>query len=306
MTWDSDTKSDVTRGRGTGKGYTEISVTSPKEIEEELADFLIDNVTGGNGLVLEDQDGDVLIRFYIPADRTAENEIRKIKDFLVESGAIDPKSAVSRIRSKQIEEIDWVNEYRKKFESVEIDDVVVKSAWSEEDFPGKLVIILEPKMAFGTGKHETTQLCIKAIRHAVRAGDAVLDLGTGSGILAILAAKLGAAEILGLDIDTAAVENARENIKLNMVDDKITIEYGSMQRVRLRNHYDVVVSNLIKDGILELFDDFVQAAKPGGTVILSGVLSDQVDEMNRFFERKGYSDFVTTDRNEWVCYTMRV
>lgn len=306
MSEKSDANSEVTSDTPHGKGYIEIGVTVPKKLEEELADFLIENITGGSGLVLEDQDDDIVIRLYIPANGTTEREIERIKDFLAKSGNITTESIDSRITSKRIDEIDWVSEYRKKFEPVTIGDVVVRSAWSEEEFPGKLVISIEPKMAFGTGKHETTQLCIEAVGRAVKDGDTVLDLGTGSGILAILAAKLGAVEILGLDINTAAVENARENAALNAVDDVITIEFGSMHRVESRNHYDVVVSNLIRDGIFELFDDFVRAARPGGLMILSGILSNQINEMKRFFERKGYSDFEITTKNEWVCYTMRV
>jgi ribosomal protein L11 methyltransferase len=306
MSGESDPSSEVTTDPELGAGYIEIGVTVPKSFEEELADYLIENITGGSGLVLEDQNDDVVIRFYIPADGTAEPEIERIGSFLAATGKVTAESIGSRITSKRINEIDWVTEYRKKFEPVEIGDVVVRSAWSNDKFPGKLVITIEPKMAFGTGRHETTQLCIEAVKRAVKDGDTVLDLGTGSGILAILAAKLGAVEILGLDINTAAVENARENAALNYVNDAIRIEFGSMHRVESQNHYDIVVSNLIRDGIFELFDDFVRATRPGGLMILSGILSNQIDEMNRFFERKGYSDFEITTKNEWVCYTMRV
>ena len=306
MSGKPDSNSEATIDTTHGTGYIEIGVTVSRKLEEELADYLIESITGGSGLVLEDQDEDVVIRFYIPADGTAEREIERVGSFLVAKGEITAESIDSRITSKWVSEIDWVTEYRKKFEPVEVGDVVVRSAWSKDELPGKLVITIEPKMAFGTGRHETTQLCIEAVRHSVKDGDTVLDLGTGSGVLAILAAKLGAVEVLGLDINTAAIENARENVTLNDVDDAITIEFGSMQRAESRNHYDVVVSNLIRDGIFEFFDDFVRAARPGGLLILSGILTKQIDEMNRFFERKGYSDFEITTKNEWVCYTMRV
>jgi ribosomal protein L11 methyltransferase len=304
MPEESDPKPNVSTDPS--KACVEVSVTAPKTIEEELADFLIDNVVGGSGLILEDRNADVLIRFYVPCDGDAQLEPGKISRFLAQSGAVEVQSIPGRITSKRIREIEWVREYQRSFEPVEVGDVVIKSIWSENDPVDRIVIALEPKMAFGTGKHETTQLCVYAVRNAVKGGEIVLDLGTGSGILAILAAKLGAANVLGLDLNSAAVENARENIKRNEVNGRVTIEYGSMQKVKKRDHYDIVISNLIRDGIFELFDDFVRAAKPGGIMILSGILTDQIEEMNRFFERRGYADFEITTKNEWACYQFGV
>ena len=203
-------------------------------------------------------------------------------------------------------------EHLKKFHPIEIGDVVVRAAWSDEEFPDKIIINIEPRMAFGTGRHETTKLCIEAVRRSVKTGDRVLDVGSGSGILSILAAKLGAVEVFGLDIDTAAVDNARENAAMNNVD--ITFEIGS---VGLKSpkyprkspslshlHYDVVVANLNRDCIVDLFDDLVRATRPGGVLILSGITRDQVDEMSGFFEGKGYADFEIATMGEWVCYVM--
>jgi ribosomal protein L11 methyltransferase len=169
-----------------------------------------------------------------------------------------------------------------------------------------MVIAIEPKMAFGTGKHETTKLCIDAVMRNIKAGDTMLDLGTGSGILSIVAAKLGAVDILGIDIDAASIDNANDNIEHNDVSDIITVKQGSMELVEESNHYDVVVSNLIRDGIFELFDDFVRAGKPGGVLILSGILTNQIEEMSDFFKTKGYPTFDITTMNEWACYEMRV
>jgi ribosomal protein L11 methyltransferase len=301
-----DPESDAVPGDEDEKGYTEISILVPKVIEDALADFLIENITGGNGLVLEDRKDDVLVRLYLPAERSTEREEKRIREFLVDSRTVEPSDIDNRLSLRHIREIDWATEYRKKFEPVEIGDIIIKSVWSDEEFPGKLVIRLEPKMAFGTGKHETTQLCIDAVSGTVKSGDSVLDLGTGSGILAILAAKLGASEVFGLDLDSGAVENARENMRLNNVDDRVVVAYGSMQSVKVGDFYDVVVSNLIRDGIYELFDDFVRVAKPGGTMILSGILTNQIDEMSRFFDRKGHCEFEITSKNEWACYTMKV
>lgn len=300
------TKAKGNASRGARKRYVEISIRVPASFEEELSNFLIEKVEGGRSVVLEEVDDDIVFKFYSGSESAAMPEVVKIKSFLDDSGVVAAAEIEKRIRIRNIKEIDWVEQYQKLFEPVEIDDVVVKSVWSTDEFPGKTVIKLEPKMAFGTGKHETTRLCISALRKYVKSGDKMVDLGTGSGILSILAAKLGAAEILALDIDIAAVENARENVAINGLDDIITIRYGSMQKVTNENYYDLVVSNLIRDGIIELFDRFEASAKPGGIIILSGILTNQIDEMSAFFKRRGYSDVDITTLNEWACYVMRV
>jgi len=287
------------------KGYVEISIQVPASFEEDISNFLIEKVEGGQSLVLEEIGDDIIIKLYAGSTCAAVPEVRKIKSFLDDSHAVPNDEIDSRIMIRTIEEIDWVEQYQKMFEPVEVGNIVVKSVWSTTEFPGKTVIKLEPKMAFGTGKHETTKLCISAIMNCVKPGDTMVDLGTGSGILAILAAKLGAVEVLGLDIDIAAVENARENAGINHLDDRITIRYGSMQKVKNKKYYDLMVSNLIRDGIIELFDNFERAVKTGGVMILSGILTDQIEEMNTFFERRGYKDFDITTLNEWVCYVIR-
>jgi len=291
------------------EGHVEVTLCVPKDTEEVVANFLIDHITGGNGLVLEDDEDDednVIIRLYVKSRLTADSEISRIKTFLTNEQIATAQSVDGIIKSKHIKEIDWVAEYQRKFESVEIDDVVIKSHWCEKDYPGKLVITLDPKMAFGTGRHETTKLCVRAIVKTVRQGNRILDLGTGSAILAILAAKLGASEILGLDIDPGSIENALENILLNKVADRVTVVHGSMDLVVESNYYDIVVSNLIKDGIIQLFDDYIKAVKPGGLLILSGILTDQVESMCDFFSGKGCPDADITTMGEWACFVIRV
>jgi len=286
-------------------GYTEISVEILTDYSETVADFLIDNITGGNGLVLEEEEDKTVIRLYISADKDARAEIARIEKYLDGSDACMTGQTKDAVSSRHIKEIDWVNDYQKKFVPVTVGDVVVRSIWSEDIFPNKIVITIEPRMAFGTGKHETTQLCLAAVRKTIKTDDRVLDFGTGSGILAILAARLGAVEVLGLDTDVSAVENSSENIVINGVADTITIEHGSMEKVTKTDYYDVVISNLIKEGIIELFDDFIRAAKPGGNLILSGILTNQIPDMDSFFRNKGYSDFDVTTLNDWACYEIR-
>jgi len=287
------------------KSFLEVSIEAPSESVDSIADFLIENITGGNGIVLEDNDDSTIIKLYLRSDRDPENQLIRIRDFLAESWSLPGEDNARSVTTKEIDEIDWVQEYQRKFEPVTVDDIVVKSSWSDEVYPGKLVLTIEPKMAFGTGKHETTQLCIAAVRNCVHGGENILDLGTGSGVLAILAVKLGADHVFGLDIDPNAVENAAENALLNEVADKIDVAEGSMDKIEGTDIYDMVISNLIMEGIVELFDDFHRVLKPGGKMILSGILTQQVEELNEFLSQRNIKDYRITTLNEWACYELK-
>ncbi len=186
-----------------------------------------------------------------------------------------------------------------------IDDLAIKTPWDKTEFPEKRIIVIEPKMAFGTGKHETTQLCLRAIKKELVPGMKILDLGTGSGILSIYAAMLGASEILGLDIDPEAVPNAMENAETNNVSDIFAARTGSMEQVDKNNYYDMIISNLIYEGIVRLFDDFLNALKPGGKMILSGILDEQESQLTDFIKAKASFEIEIMQQNEWLCYILR-
>jgi ribosomal protein L11 methyltransferase len=156
-------------------------------------------------------------------------------------------------------------------------------------------------MAFGTGQHETTQLCMAQLIKDIKPGDKVLDLGCGSGILGILAAKMGAAECRGLDIDLAAIDNAKENIVHNNVQDIVKVQFGSMDKITQIAYYDVVVSNLIKDEIFNLYENFMRCLKPEGILILSGILTEQEEEFQGFIKLKNPHGYLVTRKNEWIC-----
>jgi ribosomal protein L11 methyltransferase len=285
------------------QGYFEISIIVPAEHEEMFSDFIIEQIAFG--LVTEELDNAVKIICYIPLDNNPQIKIDKIKQHLSRLNIFPENTEDEKIGIKKIKDIDWIAQYQKEFKPVFLDDLVIKTPWDENDYPGKKIITIEPKMAFGTGKHETTQLCLEALRREVCPGMKVLDLGTGSGILSIYAAMLGAEELLGLDIDPEAIPNALENARINDVDQHFSARTGSMEQVRVRHYYDLVISNLIREGIIELFDRFVEVLKPGGTMILSGILDEQNEEMLDLFRRGISADIEIMRLNEWLCYILR-
>lgn len=279
--------------------YLEISVRCLPKDEDLVAGFI--TTTLSQGLVTEVDDDDYVVKFYLPAEDSSRDKVEDLGRHLVKIGLVQPESLDRMISVRPIAEVDWIETYKKSFKPVVVDDYVIKSTWDTTEYPGKTEIVIEPKMAFGTGHHETTQLCMRQLAADLKPGDRLLDLGCGSGILCVQAAKLGASECYGLDIDIVAIENAQENIAINKVADTVTVEFGSMEKVRKFGHYDVVVSNLIKDEIFNLFESFIRALRPGGTLILSGILKEQEKEFQSFLKLKNPQGFLVTRMNEWIC-----
>jgi ribosomal protein L11 methyltransferase len=253
------------------------------------------------GLVTEVSDEDFRVKFYLPAEEDARAKIESLGNFLVSRGISSAELLTEIIAVKPVDDIDWIRQYQESFQPVVVDSVAIKSTWDKTNFPGKMEIIIEPKMAFGTGHHETTQLCISQLLKDIKPGYRVLDLGCGSGILSILAAKMHAAECLGLDIDLAAIENAKENVVHNGVQETVTVQFGSMDKVNRIGYYDLVVSNLIKDEIYNLYENFMRCLKPSGVLILSGILIEQETEFQSFLKLKNPHGYLVTRKNEWIC-----
>jgi ribosomal protein L11 methyltransferase len=296
--------SDTPYDKSTEEGYLEISIIVPREHEEILSNFIIEEIAFG--LVTEDLNSQVKIICYVPLSAYPEDKIQKIKKYIEVMEILAPDRIDKRISSRKIKAIDWILEYQKGFKPVIMDDLVIKTPWDENQYPGKKIITIEPKMAFGTGKHETTQLCLRAIKKEITAGIKILDLGTGSGILSIYAAMLGASEILGLDIDPQAIPNAEENAEINGVSNVFSARHGSMEQVQVKKYYDMVISNLIYEGIVKLFDRFVEVARPGGKMILSGILDSQETRMSEFIKSRVSADIEIMRQNEWLCYILRL
>jgi ribosomal protein L11 methyltransferase len=251
--------------------------------------------------VTEVSDNEFKVKFYLPVVEKSREEVEMLGVYLVSRGMTTSDGLADIISVKPIDDIDWIKSFQQSFPTVVVENVAVRSIWDKTHFPGKIEIVIEPKMAFGTGQHETTQLCIAQLSKDIKSGDKVLDLGCGSGILSILAAKMGAAECLGLDIDLAAIDNAKENVVHNNVQDIVDVHFGSMDKITQIAYYDVVVSNLIKDEIFNLYENFMRCLKPEGILILSGILIEQEEEFQAFLKLKNPHGCLMTRKNEWIC-----
>jgi ribosomal protein L11 methyltransferase len=280
-------------------GFLEVSLTVPPESEELIVYYITDFVT--SGFAIENGGDFTIIKFYLPHDQVASRSLSRLTDLLRSKGLLGDLSVEEAVKVHSIAEIDWVRTYRQQFKPVEVGRVVVRPSWDETRYDDRIEIVIDPQMAFGTGHHETTKLCIEQLLELVTRGDRVLDVGVGSGILAILAAKLGAAECLGVDIDPTAVENAAENARLNRVDNIVSVLEGSTDKIERQNCYDIVVCNLVYPDIMDLHDDLVAASRPGAILILSGILYSQKRDYLEFLQSKGSGDIRVSQLEEWVC-----
>ena len=225
------------------------------------------------------------------------------------------------VETSVTEDLDWINNWKQYFHSFRIgDDILIKPTWESDatEKEGDLVVEIDPGTAFGTGSHETTWLCIETLREHVNEGDSVLDIGCGSGILSIIAKKLGAGCCIGVDIDPIAVDVSKENAKQN----KLTVADNAKPAILpgtvsfyacdvitdkaakdalILDRYPVVVANILADVIkllLPIVRDFVA---PGGCFIASGILKEREEEMRKAFSENGYKITGCRYRNDWVC-----
>ncbi len=209
--------------------------------------------------------------------------------------------AMSTPRVRELAEEDWAEAWKKYYTILHVGErLVIKPSWLEyAPRADEVVIELDPGMAFGTGLHPTTRLCLRALEAYQRDATRVLDVGTGSGILAITAAKLGAREILARDTDIVAVETATRNVAINRVADRVRVEQGSLDAAC--NQFDLICINILAEVIVELAPALATALRPGGIVIASGILDFKSDDVVDALNAAGIALIEKTQEEDWVA-----
>jgi len=280
--------------------YIEARVEVPRELTDAVCNFIIDHIAGG--LILEEEEGSdsTGIIFYVPG-----NDDREYKRLLTNyfSALNNVLKDIPSIRERLIKNIDWIEKYKSLVGPVTItEDVVVRPTWSELAEKVPYEIIIEPKMAFGTGSHETTRSCLQLIRLHFKSGMRFLDLGTGSGILSILADKLGAAYIKAIDYDPIAVDNSRENFVINDVKAPHEIALGSIEKCEHDRPYEFVCANIIKSTILPVLSRLLELTAPGGKLVLSGLLNTDEKDIEAALHDLKQTAYTILHDNEWSTY----
>ncbi|MDV3428682.1 MAG: 50S ribosomal protein L11 methyltransferase [Bacillota bacterium] len=205
------------------------------------------------------------------------------------------------ITNKSIYEEDWANNWKKYYKTTKIGEkIVVVPIWeSYTPKDGEAVIKMDPGMAFGTGTHETTRMCIRALERQVKSNSEVFDIGTGSGILSIAASKLGAKKVTAVDLDRVAVDAARDNVSFNNINNVEVLNGNLMDLVK--GKADIVVANIIADIIMLLAKDVKNYLKDDGVFISSGIIKDRKDDVIEKLKTEGYNILNVSEEGEWVA-----
>ena len=214
----------------------------------------------------------------------------------------------------ETEDIDWINNWKQYFHQFTIDDVLVIPSWEEvqEEDKDKMILHIDPGTAFGTGMHDTTQLCIRALRKYITLETHLLDVGTGSGILAILSLMFGAKKVIGTDLDPCAIDAVADNCKNNGISPEqfellignIITEKEVQDKVGYEC-YDIVVANILADVLVPLTPVIVNQMKKGGIYITSGIIDDKEQTVVDAVKAAGLEVLEVTYQGEWVCVTAR-
>ena len=278
--------------------------------KEDQADMFIDFLPE-----LPPDEGISHVSFYLEDDGTDDTEILKQVKVALEDlrKIVDVGSGV--ITSDQTEDLDWINNWKKYFSSFYIEDILIKPTWEElkEEDKDKFLIEIDPGISFGTGKHETTQLCIKQLLKYVKGSNPkVLDVGCGSGILSIVALKLGARCVVGTDLDADCMVSTRENMKVNNLAEELgTFYVGNLiDDVELQEkvgtqEYEIVVANILADVIIPMAPVIPARLKKGGYFITSGIIDFKENEVKEAIEAAGLEIVEINHQGEWVNITAR-
>jgi ribosomal protein L11 methyltransferase len=301
--------------------WLEVSLTVNGELAEAVADvlarFAFSGVMMEQGVkYMDDEDagtpaGPIIVRAYLEMNDRIEETRQKLEEALYYLGMIQP---LPDPVYKQIADQNWMEAWKQHYKPILIGQrLVILPAWMNSPDPNRVAIKIDPGMAFGTGTHPTTQLCLELMEARVGEGDCppllVIDIGCGSGILSITALKLGAKSALGVDIDSGSIKNARENAGINQVGEELILEVGSVQEVLdgkfAFSKAPLVVANILAPVIIRLFDgSLADLVEENGAIILSGILQEQEQAVIQAGQARGLRLNERRQMGDWVALTM--
>lgn len=262
---------------------------------------------------IPEDDGTAYLTFYLDPKEEQEKILGQVREELEQMRAYVDVGECT-IEESQTEDVDWINNWKQYFHQFYIDDILVIPSWEkvEAKDSDKMVIHIDPGTAFGTGMHETTQLCIRALRKYVKAGTRILDVGCGSGILGMLALKFGAVYSVGTDLDPCAIDATHENMEANGIGrDRYEVMIGNLiddpevQKKAGYECYDIVVANILADVLLALTPVVVNQMRPGAVYITSGIIDEKESVVVEAVKAAGLEVLEVTRQGEWVSVSAR-
>ena len=286
-------------------GIKGVRIDDPKDIlmqeKDECAWDYVDEA------LLQSKDPDVVEIFcYLSEEDYYLQRIEEIKSRLAMIAQFIPIGE-GTVTLQKVKEEEWANawkQYYKPFRAAK--QIVIEPTWEKATFvqEGDQVIKLDPGMAFGTGTHETTSLCIQSLEQYVTPNDTILDIGCGSGILGIVAGKLGAKKVIGVDIDPNAIKVAKENVQINQVDEIVEIRQGDLLEV-VEEKTDCIVANIIADVIIKLVESVPRVLRPKGFFIASGIIMERLEEVKQAIEKSSFDLVEVLTKGDWAAVVAR-
>ncbi len=297
--------SEVVGGIITAAGISCYSIEDPADLEALLNDNTVPYDYIEEGL-LNKTEGETLVKVYISQDEQGTAQLARIKQG-IEAIEGDCFGRLC-IEENTVDDGDWADGWRQYFHPLPIGEkFIVKPTWEECEPDGRIVLEIDPASSFGTGQHETTALCLRALEHIDVKDKRVLDMGCGSGILGIAAAKCGAKELVLVDIDSVAATIAEENLTVNGVEDKCKVYCGNvitdeaLAKTVFNGKYYLILANIVADVIKGMADMFYDSLEGGGILVCSGVIGGRRAEVEALLAEKGFKLLGTDEENDWVA-----
>ncbi|HUE95108.1 MAG TPA: 50S ribosomal protein L11 methyltransferase [Longimicrobiaceae bacterium] len=281
-----------------------LVLTAHVQADDPLRDLLAEGLLAAGGLsVLDEQDR--LTTYLPPPEESVDAYVRRTSRFLADWIGDDPPDLTWRWHANE----DWEREWKRGLRPRKVSPrFVVKPSWTEwRASPEEIVIEIDPQMAFGTGEHPTTRGCLRLLDSVLQPGDRVLDVGSGSGILSIAAARAGAGSVIAVDFDPDANVNARENIERNRVGEVVEIceRMADPQWLTALGPFDLILANILSGVIRPLLPVLARTLKPGGRLIVSGILQEEADPVVRDADAAGFEVAEEDREEEWWSAVLR-
>ncbi|MDI3519571.1 MAG: ribosomal protein methyltransferase [Caldanaerobacter sp.] len=304
--------------------WLEIQVTTSQEAEEAVTGILYD--LGAGGVVIKnpndvkelaqtsewdyfdpsllEEGEEVKISAYFPITADITDKVTFLKERILELKSFGINVGNVKVEVSEVDEEDWADSWKQYYKPLKVGKrIVIRPLWEEYSPKGEEIVIdLDPGMAFGTGTHETTKMCLEFLEDIIKSGAVVFDVGCGSGILSIAASKLGASRVYGADVDEMAVKIARENVKLNGLENVEIFQSDLLKN--FRGEADVIVANIIADAIIRLIPDVLPHLKEEGLFLASGIIKDRFEEVKERAE-EFFEIIDMKEEKEWLSILMK-
>lgn len=306
--------------------WCEISIQTSHEAVELIAEIFRE--LGASGVVIEDpelvndyitsgkwdytdipiaKETEVVVeKAYLPVNGELEGRIQTLQQEIKALASRGVNTAPAVLTTAELQDEDWSDTWKQYFHTEKPGErVVIKPTWEEYAPKGDEVVIeLDPGAAFGTGTHATTSMCIRQLEKLVKPGMTVFDVGTGSGILSIISAKLGAKNIQAVDYDDSVLKIVEENLEQNNVQDIISVAQSDLMQ-NVHGKAELVIANIIADIIIRLFDQLDEHLEQGGTLLTSGIIEDRIEDVLAAAEKHGYGVVERLENKGWACITFK-